>query len=478
MTKTMHTIAMLASALLLAFSFLACNGGGGGNKGGGGGNANVTGVSLDLGAMYLVGVAQGSLTATVTPSGAANRGVTWETSDAGVVAVEPVSTFGARVTARGSAGRATITVKADDTANGVKSASCTVTVSPAEWTVVLVSTFHSFAINADNSLWAWGRNFFGVLGLGDTKDRSAPTRVGVANDWAAMSAGYYHTLAIKTDGSLWAWGYPNHGQLGLGVIADDLYAPAPIRVGADRNWAAVSACEDHSLAIKTDGSLWAWGANWNGQLGLGDSKDRGAPTRVGTDTDWAAVSAGYRHSLGLKTDGSLWAWGDNWYGQLGLGNDATKISVRAPTRVGTDNDWNVVSAGNDYTLAIKTNGSLWAWGNNYSGRLGLGNDADEDFYTDRRAPTRVGTDSDWNVVSAGGFHALAVKTDGSLWAWGSNDGELGLGDREDKGIPTRVGTDTDWAVVSAGWTSSLAIKTDGSLWDFKEAPYRIASMQF
>jgi alpha-tubulin suppressor-like RCC1 family protein len=309
------------------------------------------------------------------------------------------------------------------------------------------------ALKSDGSLWAWG---YGPLGLGKNLTRLRPTQVGVDSDWAVVACGWYHSLALKTDGSLWAWGLNVYGQLGLGDTKNRL---TPTRVGVASDWAAVAGGEFYSLALKSDGSLWAWGVNDLAELGRGrpGSKPSLTPTRVGMANDWAAVASGEDFGLALKKDGSLWAWGDNVAGQLGLGNAADVID--SPTHVGTATDWAAIACGAENGLALKKDGSLWAWGGNDDGQLGLGDTID------RHSPTRVGTANDWAAVVGGGFQGLALKRDGSLWAWGNNySGQLGLGDTRWAKSPTRVGSDNDWAVIASGADSSFALKTDGSLW--------------
>ena len=249
-----------------------------------------------------------------------------------------------------------------------------------------------------------------------------------AADWATVAAGSWgHSLALKTDGSLWAWGLNHFGELGDGTTHD---RSAPTRIGAGQDWMAIAAGSYHSLGLKTDGSLWAWGENEAGQLGDGTTEDRLFPIRVGSTDDWVAMAAGYHHSLGLRSDGSLWAWGDNEHGQVG---DGTRSLRSNPTRIGSANDWVAVAAGSGYSLALQSDGSLWAWGNNEHGQLG------DYTTTDRLRPTLIerhlAKKDRWSAVS-GSFPTLALKPDGSLWAWGFNAfGGLGDGTTVDRHSP-------------------------------------------
>jgi alpha-tubulin suppressor-like RCC1 family protein len=264
---------------------------------------------------------------------------------------------------------------------------------------------------------------------------------------SVLAAGTTHSLAIKADGSLWAWGSNTFGQLGDGT-KENRYAP--VRVGKDGDWATVSAIGFHTVALKSDGSLWVWGSNRYGQLGLGDRGDgteRNAPVRMGGDNDWASVAAGGQSTFAIKRDGSLWAWGLNKGGRLG---DGTNTDRNAPVRVGRDNDWASAPTNYDeHAVAIKADGSLWAWGLNEYGQLGDGT------RTSHYAPVRVG--GHYMAAAAGSRITVAIKNDGSLWAWGLN--KSGPDDR----APVRVGSDNDWLAVALA-SSAHALKMDGSLW--------------
>lgn len=227
---------------------------------------------------------------------------------------------------------------------------------------------------------------------------------------------------------------------------------ATVRSQAAAQVATVSAGDGHSLAVLTDGTLLGWGDNSFGAAGAGAGVSiRRFPAQVGTADDWAAVSADGVRSYGLKTDGSLWAWGDNSWGRLG---DGTEVDRYSPVRIGSERDWIAVSAGWDHTLALKEDGSLWVWGANIDGALGEGSTIDRTF------PVRIGSDFDWAAVSAGSSYSLAVKTDGSLWGWGwfyFGEGVGHLLEMPLEDSPVRIGTDTGWSAVEAGVGHALAL---------------------
>jgi alpha-tubulin suppressor-like RCC1 family protein len=274
----------------------------------------------------------------------------------------------------------------------------------------------------------------------------------VAQCFKQISAVGHHTLALKTDGTLWATGDNASGQLGDGTI---ISKSSYIQIGSASNWAIVSAGYIHSIAIKTDGTLWAWGRNNSGELGDGTNIDKNSPVQIGNASNWASVSAGYYYTLALKTDGTLWAWGAN-VGQLG---DGTTTKRSNPVQIGSANNWKSISAGYQNTLAIKTDGTLWAWGLNSYGELGNGTT------TQRTSPLQLGSSNNWASASAGWHHSVTIKTDGTLWAWGFNlNGQLGDGTITQRTSPIQIGSSNSWSILSAGNKHTLAIKTDGTLW--------------
>lgn len=269
----------------------------------------------------------------------------------------------------------------------------------------------------------------------------------------SVSVGSKHTLIIKADGTLWVWGSNMNGQAGLQTIEDPIYTPR--KIGFDNNWDRVFADGNVSFAIKTDGTLWAWGENSSGQLGNGVQGGFFYPIQIGTDTDWEFISSGVS-TLARKTDGTLWGWGANIYGQLNLGETSLELN---PVQISTTTNWKKVVSGGHHTLAIKTDGTLWACGLNDYGQLGDGSD------TDRYNFVQIGTNNNWTDISGNYRHSVALKTDGTLWGWGKNDNNaLGLGSLFQVNIPTQIGTDNDWAMVSTHSGITIAIKDNGTLW--------------
>ena len=264
-----------------------------------------------------------------------------------------------------------------------------------------------------------------------------------------VASGGSHTVALRTNGTLWAWGDNRQGQVGDGTTTS---RHSPVQIGTADNWAGVSAGSTHTVALRTDGTLWAWGNNGSGRLGDGTTTSRQSPVQIGAGMDWAYVSAGSTHTVAVGTDGTLWAWGHNWQGQLG---DGTTSHRHSPVQIGTASDWVSVSAGWQHTVGVRANGTLWAWGTNGHGRLGDGTT------TSRHSPVRIGTASNWDSVSASRYHTVAVRTDGTLWAWGH--GMLGNGPLTTQQSPMRIGTASNWDSASAG-SHTVGMQRDGTVW--------------
>ena len=335
-----------------------------------------------------------------------------------------------------------------------------VVITVNAWAGVSCGQFHTMALKTDGTLWAWGANDSGQLGLKNTAERNSPTQVEPGSTWKAVSCGQDFTLAIKSNGTLWAWGDNSDGQLGLGT-ADNHVHPTPAQVGTASDWTAVSCGYVDTLAVQSNGTLWGWGSNGNGELGVNNTNQTNTPTQVGSATTWTAVSCGNGYTLAIQRNGTLWGSGDNMRGQLGLG--VPPDSTDTMTQVGSATTWpaDSVSGTDWYTLAIQ-DGTLWAFGHNDDYQLGLGSNNTNDETT----PTQVGTDSTWKAVSGGGGFNLAVKADGSLWSWGySSSGNLGLGHMSQTVTsPTRVGTGHAWTAVSCGYEQTMVLRSDGTLW--------------
>ena len=326
------------------------------------------------------------------------------------------------------------------------------------WSKISAYWYTSYGIKDDGTLWGWGSNGSGFFLTGDYTSRAIPTKIGTATNWKEFSIGSNHALALKTDGTLWAWGSNGWGTIGDGTTTD---RPNPTQIGAGSTWTKIFAVQTYSLALKDDGTLWAWGRNNSGELGIGSTAGQvNSPTQVGTSNSWRTFVGNYSHVLAIKTDSTLWAWGNNGFGQLG---DGTNIQKNIPTQVGADSSWISLSesAGAEFSLAIKANGTLWGWGYNSYGQLGNGTASGSAISN----PTQVGTATDWQKVSTGSDHTLAIKTNGTLWAWGGNYvGQLGDGTTIQKTVPTQIGTATNWQKIATGQGHSLALKTDSTCW--------------
>jgi alpha-tubulin suppressor-like RCC1 family protein len=352
-----------------------------------------------------------------------------------------------------------------------------VQVGSASWIAITAGEgeYYAAGIAADNYLYTWGYNNLGQLGLinttnysspvqvggqFDTEDKYVPTKVGNSS-WTAVAAGQYHSLAIRSGGSLFAWGYNNVGQVGDGTNTD---RSSPVQIGSS-SWAAISAGESHSVAIASDGKLFAWGRASEGQLGNLSLTAISSPVQVGTSASWTVITGGRYHTAGINSNNiSIWGW--NNYGQIGdnttvnksspvlLGGTAFPYTQSIPVQINSSS-WTVVSAGGTHTAAIRSDSTLWTWGFNSSGQLGDGTTIV------RSSPVQIGSSS-WTAIVAGGSHTLGISAN-LVYAWGlGTSGQLGDGTAVSKSSPVQIGS-SSWTIISAGDTQSIAIRTDGTL---------------
>ena len=308
-----------------------------------------------------------------------------------------------------------------------------------------ISTGSSFleGIKTDGTMWTCGYNQFGSLGIGTSgigTDASSPVQVGSLTTWKTVTCVSDTGIAIKTDGTLWGWG-PNPYLYGKasGYLT-------PVQVGSLTDWKTISGGYGSSayFVIKTDGTLWFNGINTAGIAGNGTSGGTySSPIQVGTLSGWKQINYGINNNAtALQTDGTLWAWGFNTNGELGNGNN---ISYSTPIQIGFDKNWKSVST----SSAIKTDGTLWMWGPNQLGQLGTG---DRTYYS---SPIQIGSLTNWKQIYSYDSSSLAIKTDGTLWAWGLNNwGQLGTGDRTYYSSPIQIGSLTTWKqITGVGFTS-------------------------
>ena len=343
----------------------------------------------------------------------------------------------------------------------------------------------SLAVGSDGNAYAWGNNYYGQLGDGTKTDRTTPVKVRKPTNapadftYVQVSAGWDCSLAVGSDGNAYAWGLNSSGQLGDGTTTQ---RTTPVKVGKPTGltYVQISAGDDHSLALGSDGNAYAWGSNTYGKLGDGTTTQRTTPVKVGKPTGltYVQVSAGWQHSLALSSAGNAYAWGLNSDGQLGDGTKTdrtTPVKVRKPTNAPADFTYVQVNGGGDHSLAMGSDGYAYAWGYNNYGQLG------NKSYSNSTVPVRVRNPAKTNDTSKGlqaaqiiaGFnHSLALGSDGYTYAWGWNNyGQLGNTTTRDSSVPVRVRnpanpTDTSKGLkavqLSAGEYYSLALGSDGN----------------
>ncbi|CAN5316883.1 hypothetical protein BH11PSE11_BH11PSE11_37970 [soil metagenome] len=323
------------------------------------------------------------------------------------------------------------------------------------------------ALKSDGTVLACGSNSAGQLGIGtvDFRPHPTPVNVGGLNGIVSLATGDIHTLALRFDGTVWAAGavgFNNFGQLGNG---NNDGSASPVQVPGLTSVAAIAAGELHSVALKSDGTVWTWGWNNFGQLGNGTTTDAYTPIQVPGMDGVTAISAGFGTTAALKSNGTVWVWGANSSGQLGNGTNQSFSSV--PVQVLGLTGVTYISqeqAGNDgHTLALKADGTVWAWGGNSYGQLGNGS------FTDSYVPVKVASLSGITAVSSGAYFSVALKNDGTVLTWGLNsNGRLGNGidDNNVYPIPTQIQGLNSVASINAGAAFGMALKGNGEVWSW------------
>jgi alpha-tubulin suppressor-like RCC1 family protein/subtilisin family serine protease len=310
---------------------------------------------------------------------------------------------------------------------------------------------HSLAVRTDGSVWSWGWNTYGQLGNGNNNIQSSPVAVSGLSGVTVAAAGATHSLAVKTDGTVWSWGSNSSGELGNGTTTD---RNTPGAVSSLSGITAVAAGSNFSLALRSsDGSVWAWGLNGNGQLGLGTTSGHTTPTQVPGLSGIVAISAGAVHAVAVKSDGTVWAWGWNLHSQLGDGTTTQRLS---PVRVSVISNLTALASGYAHNLGLKSDGTIWAWGWNSSGQLGDGTT------TDRATPVQITGITGVTKFACGDGHTLALKSDKTALSWGSNsNGQLGNGTNTDHSTPLPIPGLSNLSGLAAGSGFSVGLLGGG-----------------
>lgn len=325
--------------------------------------------------------------------------------------------------------------------------------------VISAAGRHTLGVANDSTVWAWGNNSNGQLGDGSTSRKTTPTKVeGNLIDVISVAAGRENfSLALKSDGTVWSWGSNANGQLGIGSSGGSQYLP--VQVSGLTDVIAIAAGGAFSLALKKDGTVWSWGKNSEGQLGHGTTSMSTTPKQViGGLKNVIDIAGGGGFALAVTSDGSLWSWGENNYYQLG---DGTKTNNSTPKIVKGVAGVNSVTCGRFFALALKNDGTVWAWGQNNYAQLGNGSTS-----TFVSTPALVGGGLQ-NVIdiSGGNDFSLALKNDGTVWAWGINsDGQLGNNTKTTSTLPGQVHNLTNVIAIATGDHHSQSIKDDSKSW--------------
>jgi len=317
-----------------------------------------------------------------------------------------------------------------------------------DWEVV-ISTDQSTMAVKNGLLFCWGDQV--QIPDGTNTSRNSPVQIGSLTDWSSefkkLDGGEEQAIAVKTDGTLWGWGGNGTGAIGDGSTTK---RTSPVQIGSLTDWDIIACGERSSGGIKTDNTIWTWGSNGKGELGLGDTTNRSSPVQIGTLTDWADIAMNASGGAAVKTDGTLWQWGN----EETVG-DSVNVNRSSPVQIGTETYWSRVYGPDAAFLMTTTNNTLFANGNGIHGVMGNGSTSN------KNSPVQIGSLTDWDKLFVYGRRnsVYALKTDSTLWSWGRNAaGQLGLGDKTDRCSPVQVGTETDWMMMNAGSYAAVGIR--------------------
>jgi alpha-tubulin suppressor-like RCC1 family protein len=420
-------------------------------------SGSITDIAIEATKVVLKDSQSTVLTATVSGTGTFNNALTW--------AIET----GGGGTLSSSSGGSTIYTAPNKLLGGVVRVTASSVQNPSQKKTIYLGVHpqrpsiaagydQALAIKQNSTVLAWGDDFYGQLGdAGTNTDQAAPVAVAEALGIVAVSAGEAHSLALKSDGTVWAWGDDAFGQLGDGDVNTD--KNSPVVVPGASGIVAISAGGYHSLALKSDGTLLAWGQDDKGQLGDGGTNtNKFTPVAVSGASGIVAIAGGGKFSLALKSDGTVLAWGSDQEGQLGDGGTNTDKST--PVAVSGASGIVAIAAEDEFALALKSDGTVLAWGSDQEGQLGDGG-----TNSNKTTPVAVSGASGIVAIAAGAFHALALKQDGTLLAWGYDEqGQLGDGGTNtNKTTPVAVSGASGIVAIDAGGYFSLALKADTTM---------------
>jgi len=315
--------------------------------------------------------------------------------------------------------------------------------------MVSAGNWHTVALRNDGTVWTWGRNDSGQLGNGSTANRHTPVRVQGLSDVIAVSAGSWHTMALRSDGTVWAWGSNIFGQLGQPLTTYSRSTPVQVRGLIDI--IAISAGGQHNVALRNDGTVWAWGNNTAGQLGYRTIVgNRPAPAQVQGLSGITAIDGGSSHTIALQYDGTVWVWG-NIFRTSSIGD--------APVQVQGLNNVTAIAGGGYHNIALRNDGMVWTWGNNFVGELGDGTT------TNRLIPMQVQGLDNVTTIAGGGSHTIIIRSDDTIWAWGNNShGQLGDGNTVSHLTPTQINELNNARYIAGGGSHTVVLRNDGTVW--------------